>query len=114
MSEKPQCSQSVPERGSRWPRFFQCSRSGKVQRDGKWYCAIHDPEKKKAKQKAWNDAYEAEKSEQERIYAETQVAAKKIGVGKPYFDNPIRGKSGYRRALVLTLEEIEQLTKATR
>ena len=33
-----------------WPRYTQCSRIGKVLRGNKWYCGIHDPEARAAKQ----------------------------------------------------------------
>jgi uncharacterized Zn finger protein (UPF0148 family) len=33
-----------------WPGLRnRCTRSGKVERDGKWYCGTHDPEAEKAR-----------------------------------------------------------------
>jgi hypothetical protein len=37
MSDK--CSESVY---NNW-HFYPCNNKGKVQRDGKWYCGVHDP-----------------------------------------------------------------------
>ena len=47
---KPRCSETITKPGM-W-RSFPCSRYGKVQRDGRWYCAQHDPEQvaKRAKE----------------------------------------------------------------
>lgn len=38
--DKPTCSKSVWYAGY---HTFPCTNPGKVQRDGKWYCGIHDP-----------------------------------------------------------------------
>lgn len=46
------CCESVREPGT-WPRFHSCGRTAKVEVDGKWYCGIHDPVKRKAKRKAY-------------------------------------------------------------
>ena len=42
---KPQCCKRV----WRDHRDYPCARSGKVERDGKWYCGLHDPESRKRK-----------------------------------------------------------------
>lgn len=38
-----------------WGKCFPCSRAGKIEREGKWYCGQHDPVKV-AKQRAAEDA----------------------------------------------------------
>jgi len=42
-----------------------CQKPAKMQHDGKWYCGVHDPVKRKAKdaerQAAWAAQYEANK-----------------------------------------------------
>lgn len=50
ITEKRQCSAQVLPEGQ-WGAFhpYQCSKNATVQRDGKWYCKIHDPEYRKAK-----------------------------------------------------------------
>jgi len=58
-----QCQQHVfGERGFRW----QCQKRAIVDRDGKHYCKIHDPEYIKAKRKAWNEKWEREYAESTR------------------------------------------------
>ena len=52
----PYCCGTVFERG--WPR--KCSTRAKVERDGKWYCGIHDPVRVAAK-RAERDAEYARK-----------------------------------------------------
>lgn len=40
------CCANVRGEG-RWPRFHQCKHLACVERDGKDYCRVHDPERKK-------------------------------------------------------------------
>ena len=46
---------------------YQCSKKGTVERDGKWYCKVHDPEYRKAKIEArlnrMNAQFEAAKKQ---------------------------------------------------
>ena len=44
MNDEPQCSETVYS-GERWDfTGHQCSRKGKEEYDGKWYCRQHNPE----------------------------------------------------------------------
>ena len=45
-----------------WGSFhpYQCNKKGIVERDGKWYCKIHDPEYRQAKVKASLDKMNAQ------------------------------------------------------
>jgi hypothetical protein len=55
VSDKPKCCAQVPKKLN----FFAlrpCKRNGTVERDGKWYCSCHDPEKKPRKRK-YSDAH---------------------------------------------------------
>ena len=55
ITEKHQCSVKVwDDRSFSW----QCLKPAKVERDGKWYCSIHDPEYIKAKNKAREEEWE--------------------------------------------------------
>lgn len=40
---KHQCVEDVIDRQSRFPRFNRCEFDGRVKRNGKWYCHVHDP-----------------------------------------------------------------------
>jgi hypothetical protein len=55
------CSESV-RGGGMWPSFHQCSREGKVVREGKAYCKTHDPvllqERMADREKKWRDEWE--------------------------------------------------------
>jgi uncharacterized Zn finger protein (UPF0148 family) len=53
-----QCSRRVYRAG----QFLggSCSKPAKVQVDGKWYCAMHNPEKVEARRKKANDKWNAE------------------------------------------------------
>ncbi len=44
-----------------------CANPGKVQVDGKWYCGVHDPIKKAAKQAATNAKWAAERALENKI-----------------------------------------------
>ncbi len=56
---KHQCSEKVSSEGS-WGSFHQhkCQRPATIERDGKWYCKIHDPEYIKEKDKARTEEWE--------------------------------------------------------
>jgi len=47
MGEHLECSKTV--RGSHWPATHPCRKPYKVTRDGKDYCAIHDPARVRAR-----------------------------------------------------------------
>ena len=54
-----QCSEEVRDSG-RWPSYHRCPKKAVVERDGKAYCKIHDPEYIKAKNAALQDRLKAE------------------------------------------------------
>lgn len=62
-AEHNQCCQQVREAGS-WPRFHQCSRKSVVVREGKAYCAQHDPVKVASKQNARQQALDRKMAKQ--------------------------------------------------
>lgn len=88
--------------------FHGCSRTGKVQRDGKWWCKTHDPKVKADRDKAWREAFDAKIAEDDRIKSEGDALAKRLGAGSTYYDGVSR-KGGLRRALVVPFDVIEKL-----
>ena len=59
---------------SRW--INHCHNKGKVERDGKWYCGIHDPVAVKKKRDERNAVYAEERKEaQSRIDARVKAEA---------------------------------------
>lgn len=56
MSARHECSEHVSRGGS---YVSHCQLTGIVERDGKWYCFQHDPERKKAKDVAWRKRFDA-------------------------------------------------------
>ena len=55
-----------------------CSKPGKVERDGKWWCAIHDPvaiDTKAQKLKAWRDATTADARKRDHEAARDRALA---------------------------------------
>jgi hypothetical protein len=60
MSEKVRCEAEFSGDGPwGWLHKVQCSKAAKVERDGKHYCTIHDPEYKAAKDKERQAAWDA-------------------------------------------------------
>lgn len=57
-AKRQRCSARVYP-NTRWGAFHghQCEKMGVVQRDGKWYCKVHDPEYKKQKAEKRTEAY---------------------------------------------------------
>ena len=61
---KPQCTKRVYHK---WNfSGASCSKPGKVERDGKWYCSRHDPVKQQEKEKLRDLAYKARMAEAEK------------------------------------------------
>jgi hypothetical protein len=73
MSEK--CCAEISG-GDMWHRP-SCTRASKVERGGKFYCAIHDPvrvkEKHEQRATAWDAKWTAERAERERGIAEAAL-----------------------------------------
>ena len=49
---------------------YQCSKSGKIERDGRWYCGTHDPvrikEKREESTRKWSERFRAQRSASEQ------------------------------------------------
>ena len=60
------CSEMIYGRGYR----HQCSKSGKIERDGRWYCGTHDPvrikEKQQERDRKWSERFRAQRSASEQ------------------------------------------------
>jgi uncharacterized Zn finger protein (UPF0148 family) len=65
MAEKQKCC------GERWSHFrwVNCGHSGKIERDGKFYCGVHDPVRRKEKEDARSAKFETERAERKRLAA---------------------------------------------
>ena len=67
MKEKHTCC------GEAWDgyRFYNCGRTAKYEREGKWYCGIHDPvkveEKRAAREARWSAEYDANRKKVEEV-----------------------------------------------
>lgn len=63
------CCASVPKGtiGIR-TRYEQCSRVGKVERDGKWYCGQHDPQARKARDQEKMERWRSQMEERDRRF----------------------------------------------
>ncbi len=57
MAEIRNCSARVYDSSIR--TSFMCSKAAKVERDGHWYCTIHDPVRRRAAQEKSNAAHNA-------------------------------------------------------
>lgn len=64
--ERIQCCKSIFYSGHF--SSFLCSRSGKVQHEGKWYCTIHDPERVARKDAERQARWEAERLRQRALW----------------------------------------------
>lgn len=64
-------------RGSDWGYRPSCTRTAKVERDGKHYCAIHDPvraeQKRQERNATWEAKWKAERDERRRGQAEAAL-----------------------------------------
>ena len=58
VTDIPQCQEHVYD-GSRSDMFgHQCTHKGVVERNGAWWCKMHDPDRQAAKRNNWTIAYE--------------------------------------------------------
>jgi len=72
-----------------WPEgsfhSYPCRKRASIERDGKWYCGIHDPvakaEKQAARDAKWQTKWEARKARQAAEEQQANVAAKWAAVG---------------------------------
>ena len=71
---------------------YQCTKKPTIERDGKLYCKIHDPEYIKAKQAEWQATFDKERAEREKHWVLVKARSQAI-------------KN-------LTLEELKQVTPA--
>ncbi len=72
MTEKKQCSEDVFERYWDHP----CSKLAVIERDGAWYCKIHDPEYIKVKRAKEEAAYQVRSEESNRKWARAEALTK--------------------------------------
>ena len=84
-----QCAASVYD-SQGFGRYSPCQKPAKVERDGKWFCTIHDPEYIKAKQIKWQADFNKKWIEDQKLH-ELTVARKFATLG-------------------LTLQELRQVT----
>ena len=68
MTVKHDCSGRVSDRELRG-MIYSCQRPATVQRDGKWWCWQHDPERVKADEKKRRAGWEAKMDREAFIYA---------------------------------------------
>lgn len=73
--DKHGCSDNV------WNGFhgYACSRTGKLNEDGKWWCKQHAPSTKAAKRAQSEAKWKARNSADEAISKRCQLIAKKLG-----------------------------------
>lgn len=64
MNDKARCSERVIYYVGNWPRFKQCTKAAKVEKGGKHFCTIHDPDyiaqKRAQKDKEWREKFDKE------------------------------------------------------
>lgn len=88
-----------------------CTKKPKVEVDGKWYCAFHDPERVAARQKAKADDRAAKRAAQDASLAALTAEAERLGVpdlpGKPFWADHDAPYS----YLQITIENLAKLTR---
>ena len=72
--KNPQCRERIVRYEGLARYEHQCTRQGKVERDGKWYCGQHDPEAVRARREAWDDAWSKQRVINQQQQAEDRAA----------------------------------------
>ena len=87
-----------------------CMRKATVERNGKWYCKVHDPEYKAAKESAWEKKRREQDAQRDEILKRGERLAKRIGGGYVFFNHrkPM-SECAYEEALVVPFDVLERL-----
>lgn len=108
---KPQCAANVfGPRVQHW----QCTRSGKVQRDGKWYCATHDPEAKKERAERESRLNSEREARDKATHERGKALLSRLGVDGGVETARWRGVNDplYRECIVISFGEAERLLQS--
>ena len=108
MTDKPHCREIVSDSRRSW----RCDNPGIVERAGKWYCGIHDPErlaKIRAAHAARYDAVAVRREARDRVTrAERDLIAAVLGVDAKILPPWIRAAM---ETLLLRRAELDALSK---
>ena len=85
-----------------------CKKPGKVQHEGKWYCGVHNPERRIKRDQEWRAASDARERHSAQIETEGRALLKRLGAAG-YVDYGVR--SIRVRRLVLSFDDAEKLAK---
>jgi hypothetical protein len=96
--KKPCCVRVYPNCRAGSFRGHMCQKAAKVEREGKWYCGIHDPvtaeDKRAQRHAAWEVEYEASKAKNrlqsaapDLLFALKNLLAVKNGEGGTVFNS---------------------------
>lgn len=80
---------------------------GVIERNGRWYCKIHDPEAVAARRKAWITKHASRRHIEESIKAEGNKLAVRLGTGATHYQGGIWG--GWQSALVIPFKDVETI-----
>lgn len=75
-ASNPPCAESIYRRGLRFP--FPCGYNGKVERDGRWYCCLHDPERLAAAQAARDAEWQRQRAARNAAVAKAEQQRRDI------------------------------------
>ena len=81
-NEGPRCCDQVYTHIGRWGQFTPCTNRGVVERDGKLYCRMHDPEARAARRDARDAKYRAKSDARAERY-ERQYVLERFAAGIP-------------------------------
>lgn len=91
-------------------RSWICLKTAKVERNGKWFCGVHDPEAKKRKRELESSANLLAANRERLIFDAAKELAKKLGCGDVFYRHSFSGRGGgYERKLVITFEDAEAI-----
>lgn len=106
---RPRCEGECYESFGNAGHFYRCSNLAKVQRDGKWYCGIHDPEAIRRKQERRDAKIREREEARDLALSEAQARCHRLGMGHPHYSHLGSGAGRYTGGVVLTAEEADRL-----
>ena len=104
MTQSGMCSERVYREGDPW-HSHPCAKKGTVERNGKPYCGVHDPQKVAARQATRNAEYLAARGGQDAKWKAANARALALGGGMAFYDGPL----DYTGGSVLSPEQADAL-----
>ncbi len=88
---------------------YACSNPAKVERNAKWFCGTHDPERVAARKAKKDGERDRERAHAERVRQEANDLTTALGAG-----SPVWGRNGIEHSIKLHFDDARKLIERLR